>query len=63
MHGVVIHEPFLELFERRWADLPTFCGPFLTSEMAFSGLVSDSCRLNSAGVRFPRLEWGRTSLN
>jgi hypothetical protein len=47
----------------RGSDLPAFCGPFQTSEMAFSGLVSDNCRLNSAGVRFPRLEWGRTSLN
>lgn len=44
-------------------DLPAFYGPVSDSEMAFSGLVVDSRRLNSAGVRLPRLECGRISLN
>src|SRR5450631_1732560 len=43
-------------------DLPAFLGPFHPQEMAFSGLVNDSCCLNSAGVSCPRLEWGRISL-
>ena len=43
-------------------DLPAFCGPFQASRMALSGLVVDSLCLNSAGVRFPRLECGRVSL-
>jgi len=47
---------------RRHVDLPAFCGPFEASEMARSGLVADSLRLNSAGVRFPRAECGLISL-
>jgi hypothetical protein len=43
-------------------DLPAFLGPFRTQEMAISGLVNDSCCLNSAGVSCPRLECGRISL-
>jgi hypothetical protein len=43
-------------------DLPAFCGPLQASEMAVSGLVADSFRLNSAGVNCPKLECGRISL-
>ena len=49
--------------DHRAPDLPAFYGPALASEVAVSGLVVNSRCLNSAGVSWPRLEWGRTSLN
>jgi DNA replication protein DnaC len=43
-------------------DLPAFFGPSQAWRMANSGRVDEIAFLNSAGVRLPRLECGRTSL-
>jgi len=47
---------------RNTSDLPAFFGPSQTWQMASAGRFVEQRRLNSAGVRLPRLECGRTSL-
>lgn len=45
-----------------WADLPDFFGPFQSWRTASVTSVEQHCSLNSSGVRYARLECGRTPL-